>query len=66
MTFDGYYLLAWIVGLAFLYYCYWLAVQWAEAERITEDHPEAVTGLDRLQAEGYAAYVGRDTERHAA
>ena len=60
MTFDGANLLAWIIGLTFLYLCFRTAVHLHDAERIEADHPEAVTGLDRLQAEGSAAYSKRD------
>jgi len=60
MTFDGANLLAWIIGLSFLYLCWWTACQIPAAERISDDHPEAVTGLDRLEADGYAAYTKRD------
>lgn len=59
MTFDGANLAAWIIGLTFLWSCWRFAVYLDTAERIDEDHPEAVTGLDRLQAEGYAAYAKR-------
>ena len=60
MTFDGLNLLAWIIGLTVLWACWRCAVYLHDAERIEADHPEAVTGLDRLQAEGYAAYSKRD------
>ena len=60
MTFDGLSLLAWIVGLGFLYLCYRVACDLDAAERIGPEHPEAVTGLDRLQADGYAKFTNRD------
>lgn len=49
----------WIVGLSFLTFCWWFAVELDAAKTITPDHPEAVTGLDRLQAGGSAAYAER-------